>query len=187
MKFDILDYHVKMDVDKVILYYKGPFDEDILVGLNRYIRSEFESAPQIGSQIVSIFMELAQNIARYSEEHNFFYGTNTKGVGTIVITRSEEQITLVAGNAIKKEHVQELSKKCSEINELNYEELRALRRKIRNQPRKGEDDNSGNIGLIQVALKSGSPLNISYKPIDSDLSFYLMSVDVEVPATPVKS
>jgi hypothetical protein len=180
MQFNILDYYMKLAVDRVVLYYKGPFDEEILARFTHYIRKEFQSDFKLTNQVLSVFMELAQNIARYSEEHNFYAGEETPGVGTIVIIKADHRISLVAGNAVRTEVVNELSSKCREINELNHDELRALRREVRNKPRE-EDQAGGNIGLIQVALKSNSPLRIEHKPIDEHLSFYLLSVDILLP------
>ena len=68
--------------------------------------------------------------------------------------------------------------KCELINSLDRESLREYRRE---QRRIASDvkKNSGNIGLIQVALTAESPLDIELTPINDEESFFSIAVKVE--------
>ncbi|GAB4328706.1 MAG: SiaB family protein kinase [Flammeovirgaceae bacterium] len=179
MEFNLLDYHFKMDQQKILLYYKGPFDEIILNNISHYLRGKFADNPKAGKKLFAIFMELAQNISFYSAETNYFEGdTATKGIGTIVIHDGGEVITLTAGNLVKNEEIKDLVNKVEEINHLDAEGLRALKREVMGKPR-DEGQKTGHIGLIQVALKSEHPLKIESKYVDDKHAFFIISTDVD--------
>ena len=61
-----------MNDQEVIMYYKGPFEDNILNNISKYLKRKFSSEPKVGSKIFAIFMEMAQNISLYSAEHNYF-------------------------------------------------------------------------------------------------------------------
>lgn len=178
MRINLLDYHMIMDEQNVVLYYKGPFDESILAKISNYMRDTFTHAPKAGRKLFAVFVEMAQNIAFYSEETNHFKGEEKSyGVGTVVIQEDDQKITLTTGNLVKTVTVDHLKKKCEEINQLNYDELRNLKKEIRNAPRK-EGHKGGNIGLIQMALKSDLPLEAKDHKVDDELSYFILSTSV---------
>lgn len=179
MEVNLLDYYLSMDQQRIILYYKGPFDDTILAKISTYIKNHFADQPKSGHKLFAVFIELAQNIAFYSSEKDYFEGAHEqKGIGTILIRDTPDKVTFTAGNLVKTKIVEEIAAKCDEINSLTYEELRALKKEVRKRPRK-EGHKGGSIGLIQVALKSESSLKIEHKPIDEKHSFFMISTDVE--------
>jgi hypothetical protein len=178
MEMSLLDYHMSMEKHKVLMYYKGPFDEVILAKISEFLRGKFEEAPRAGKKLFAIFMELAQNISYYSAEVNHFDSKEEKGkVGTIVIHEGDKAFKLTAGNLVSNEVVEDIVDRCNEINSLDHEGLRALKREVITQPRK-EGQRGAHIGLIQVALKAEQPLNIEVQRVDDDSSFFIISIDI---------
>ena len=176
---EMLDYYLNMDKQDIALYYKGPFDEVILSKISQHLRSKFPESPKASKKLFAIFIELAQNIAFYSaEKYHFDEKERTHGIGTILVKDSVGKITFTCGNLVDNKSVLELINKCEHINSLNYDELRELRKEIRNAPRK-ENHKGGNIGLVQVALKSENPLTTKAIEIDNDHSFFLLSTEIE--------
>ncbi len=104
MEFTVFDYHLLTDRKKVLLYYKGPFDELVLSKISYYLREQFPESPKAGKKLFAVFIELAQNIAYYSSEMNLFGNELSKhGVGTILIKENENAYTLTAGNLVRNE------------------------------------------------------------------------------------
>ena len=180
MNITLLDYHLDIQDEEIILYYKGPFQDQDLDQLGNHLRSNFNGPPKVAKRLFAIFIELAQNIGFYSVEMNHFKGKNIqeRGVGVVIVYRQEDRYTLSAGNLIRSEKLANIVSKCEKINTLDQEGLRTLKKEMRSQPRK-EDHNGGNIGLIQVALKADFPLKIHQKPIDDELSFFILSAEIE--------
>lgn len=187
----MIDYHTRLDAQSAVLYYKGPFDKDILANISLQLRRRFADNPRMSAKLFSIFIELAQNIAYYSEESNFFYDEEGKkdvryldenrknnGVGTVVIHNQDTEVVLSAGNLVPTEKVKEIIAKCEEINALSTDELRALKKEVRSLERT-ETQKGGNIGLIQVALKSEHPLQVEFKEIDDKNSYFIISSTIE--------
>jgi hypothetical protein len=182
MEFNLLDYQTKMDGYKILLYYKGPFDEIILSKIGNYLRTKFPASPKATSKLFAIFIELAQNICYYSAETDIFdEGEKKHGIGTVVIIDNGDKFKLVAGNMVFNDTVLEIISKCEEIRSLDQHGLRQLKKEVRSAPRR-EGHKGGNIGLIQIAIKSDHPINVEAKKFNEDLSFVTLSafIDKEV-------
>ncbi len=188
-----MDYHNRLNAHSAALYYKGPFDKDILANISLQLRRRFADNPRMSAKLFAIFIELAQNISYYSEESNFFYDydQNTKkdikysdenkknnGVGTVVIHNEEKEIILSAGNLVPTEKIKDIIAKCEQINGLSIDQLRALKKEVRSVKRT-PDQKGGNIGLIQVALKSEHPLHVETKIVDEKNSYFIISSTIE--------
>jgi len=178
MELNLLDYHLNMDQNNVVLYYKGPFDEMLLAKVSTYLRSKFTESPRAGKRLFAVFMELAQNIGYYSAETNHFDGEESKnGIGAIVVQENQHSIIFTAGNLVHNETMGKINEKCERINKMDYEELRAFKRELRSKPRE-LTQKGGNIGLVQVALKSENALDIQDYPVDDENSFFLISTQI---------
>jgi hypothetical protein len=164
--------------DKVILFYKGPFKESVLSELSNDIKSKLGSNPVCCQKVFSIFMELAQNVSYYSEEKAIGDVSGSGiGIGTFIINEKEEEYIVSSGNLISKEWAKEITEKSKLINSLPKEDLRKLKREMRNLPKR-EGHSGANIGIIDVALKSGNPISIEITPVDSKTSYYVLSTSV---------
>lgn len=172
----IINYNELLEREHILICYKGPFLDRILSIIGEKINILIDDDPRLNKKIFSIFIELAQNIAYYSEERHSKAG-KTFGKGTFIIGENTDHFTLTSGNLIKKSWGQEIIEKSELINKLDAEGLRKLKRELRSQPRT-EDQMGGNIGLVDVALKAGSSLNVEIVDVDDQLSFFSLSIDV---------
>ncbi len=179
MDFNLLDYQTRMEEGyKILLYYKGPFDELILTKIGNYLRNKFSQTPKAGSKIFAIFIEMAQNIGYYSAETDLFDDSIKKyGIGTIVVTEQQEAYKLISGNMVTHDIAAELIDKCGHINQLDVEGLRNMKKEVRSAPRR-EHHKGGNIGLIQMAIKSENPLEVESKPFDEMHAFVTISTTI---------
>jgi hypothetical protein len=180
MEFNLLDYQTKMEEGyKILLYYKGPFDELILTKIGNYLRTKFADTPKAGSKIFAIFIEMAQNISYYSAETDLFDDNMKRyGIGTIVVNELEDCYKLISGNMVTHEIAAEIIDKCQKINTLDMEGLRNMKKEARSAPRK-DNHKGGNIGLIQMAIKSENPLEVEVKHFDDLHSFLTISTVID--------
>lgn len=156
-----------------LVYYKGPFDDVILARISDFLRNKFPESPKICHTLFAIFVEFAQNISRYSSEHNHFGSyEDSHGVGMLGIYRSGEYYVLKASNLVERSKAEALLDRCKTINGLDYDGLRTLKKEMRSMPRIS-DRSGGNIGLIQVAMRSGQPLNVELHPHEDEQFVYL--------------
>lgn len=175
----MIDHYDLLEKDHILICYKGPFLERVLTLMGEKINLLFNDDPRLNKKIFSIFIELAQNIAYYSEErHNKSSDSGkTYGKGTFIISEFKTHYTLTSANLIKKSWEEEILEKSELINQLDVEGLRKLKRELRNQPRHKEQL-GGNIGLVDIALKAGSTLKVKITDVDSQSSFFSLTIDV---------
>lgn len=176
-QFNFFDYHSAISDTGIIISYKGPVTARILNEISQEIRNVFCDNRIIRRKIVSIFIELAQNVSFYSVEFNRF-GTNKDRVGTIVLFEEEGKYTLTTGNLVQTEDVEDLKEQSEIVNSLNHEELRSYKREQRDLPPNSKSKGAG-IGIIQAALVSNNRLEVEVREVDEDVSFFAISVSIE--------
>ncbi len=176
--FDLYDLHNILE-GKVLLSYKGPWDERILVSIGNYIRTINPDNPKISLKIFKVFMELAQNMSFYSAEFNKLDQDKKVGIGSMLIREENGCYFFYSGNVVNNKDIIPIIDKCNVINSLDRVQLREFKRKQRNLPR-GEFGGA-NIGLIQIALTSDHPLDIKLTPITEETSFFSICVKIKHP------
>lgn len=176
--FNIFDNLIKEDSCRIIVYYKGIFIKEAVYKVGEDIRNKF-SKNAIGQKVFSVFIELAENISNYSAEKRVYEDKDEKGYGTFLITESEYCYKIFAGNVISSHLSSELYKRCERINHSSQDELRQKKIEYREQALKEDYNHNGtNIGLIDIALKSGNRLETSIMRINSDKSFFILSTTI---------
>lgn len=175
--FSLYEYHNLLH-QNILVSYKGPIDERIMsvIGENIEIVTQ-SSTEKAKNKIYKIFMELAQNVWLYSAERSRITADKKIGTGTLVIGEFGNYYTFVTGNLVKNTDIIPVIEKCEVINSLDRDALREYRREQRRKASEGKP-NSGNIGLIQVALTAESPLDIELTPVNDDESFFSIAVKI---------
>ncbi|HEY9006951.1 MAG TPA: SiaB family protein kinase [Ohtaekwangia sp.] len=176
-KINILAFDENLEKDRILVYYKGPFIDTVLASIGDRI-NEIEMEPLLNKKVFSIFLELAQNVSYYSEEREHHeQKSKSYGKGSFLICDWNSHYSLTSANLIKKSWGPVITEKCKKINTLDVDALRQWKRELRSQPM--HDGQLGaNIGLIDMALKAGSPLEVDITPFDDDYDFFALSINV---------
>ena len=162
-----LDENLRMYKKGTLMYYKGVFSYSVIVELSQHIRNDIKLSPNLREKVFSIFVELAQNVCSYSQEQvNLVQNQKNAGVGSFHLLENSDFIYINTTNPIHQEQLENLQKRIGKINELDRKGLRALKMSFREQAIDTRT-NSGNVGLVEVALKSGNP--IETKTAESNL------------------
>ncbi len=155
--------HISADVEKEVLTFTETklAEEDIELNLRR--------------RIFSVLVEILENVAKYSPgkvpEEKF-------GMPVAIIGLEDDVYTLTTGNLILNENVEELKGKLDIINMYDKVGLKELFRKaISGQTI--TSNSTGNMGLIDMARKSGSKLVYQFEQINELYSYYVLTVKVE--------
>jgi hypothetical protein len=155
--------HISTDVEKEVLTFTETklAEEDVELTLRR--------------RIFSVLVEILENVAKYSPgrepEEKF-------GMPVAMIRLEDDVYTLTTGNLILNEKVEDLKSKLDTINKYDKVGLKELFRKSLS----GQTINSnstGNMGLIDMARKSGSKLVYQFEQINELYSYYVLTVKVE--------
>lgn len=155
--------HITPDVGKEVL----SFTETKL--------SEEDIESNIRKRVFSILVEILENVAKYSpgrEPEKQF------GMPVAMIRMDEKVYSLTTGNLIINTSVDHLKGKLDTINNYDKAGLKELFRKALSGQSIGSGS-SGNMGLIDMARKSGSKLEYQFEKINDLYSYYTLTVKVE--------
>jgi hypothetical protein len=126
-------------------------------------------------RVFGILVEILENLAKYSpgKEPEKMYGM------PVAMIRMEDDIySITTGNLINNDNVELLKSKLDIINENDKVGLKEMfRNSISGQ--KIEVESTGNMGLIDMARKSGSKLQYQFEQINSLYSYYTLTVKVD--------
>jgi Family of unknown function (DUF6272) len=155
--------HLSSDVEKEVLSFTETklTEEDIDSRLRR--------------KVFSILIESLENVGKYSPglEHEEKFGM------PVAMIRLTGHIYLVTtGNLIENEKVAALKEKLDIINNCDRESLKELFKNALI----GQDINSestGNMGLIEMARKSGNKLVYQFDKVNAQYSYYMLTIKVE--------
>jgi hypothetical protein len=155
--------HITPDVGKEVL----SFTETKL--------SEDDIESNIRKRVFSILVEILENVAKFSpgREPEELYGM------PVAMIRMEDNVySLTTGNLILNTNVDHLKEKLEMINKYDKMGLKELFRKSLSG-QTTSSDSTGNMGLIDMARKSGSKLVYQFEKINDIYSYYTLTVKVE--------
>jgi len=176
---DSLYQHCK-DVDKenVILSFKGTISQEVLKDVGTNLRLQYREMYLTAKKVFSIFIELAQNVYHHSADKEMSNKIKRPaGVGLLMVQDFEEIVILSSGNLVDKETAEDIVKRCAYINTLEPEELRTFYKEQRRNPNK--KGTGANIGLIDMARKSGHTLGYEIVPIDEANAFFALKITID--------
>jgi hypothetical protein len=155
--------HLSSDVEKEVLSFTETklTEEDVDSRLRR--------------KVFSILIESLENVAKYSpgREHEEKFGM------PVAMIRLNNHIYLVTtGNLIENDNVEALKEKLDIINKCDRESLKELFKSALIQ-QDINTDSTGNMGLIEMARKSGNKLQYQFDKINDQYSYYMLTIKVE--------
>ena len=155
--------HISSEVGKEVL----SFTETKLV--------EDDIQSNMRRRVFSILVEIIENVAKYSPGRE---AEEKFGMPVAMIRFEEKTYSLSTGNLILTERVNHLKEKLDLINQNDKAGLKELFRKSLSG-QSASNDSTGNMGLIDMARKSGSKLIYQFEKINDLYSYYTLCVKIE--------
>jgi len=143
--------------EKSVLLYQGALTVNLVSILGNQVRLLLAQDLKGVQKIFRVFVELAQNVSYYSAES---YDTGSEvycGAGFVSVQVFDTEYHITTGNRIREVDGPTLTRYVNEINAMNDEELRKLKRELRAEAL--VRDTGAHIGLIQSCILSGNPLD----------------------------
>ncbi|PID28593.1 MAG: hypothetical protein CSB55_04480 [Candidatus Cloacimonadota bacterium] len=155
---ELYSLYSQKNLSDTMMFFKGSISEYILSGMTECLIANLYDKTEKGEskKILSVFIELAQNINRYSidriQEHNEEPAKDI-GVGIIVFNQTRDNYIMIAGNAVSREMSDKLKKHFIFLKSLNEEELKQLRKnKLKNKSKTREK--GAGVGLVDIMRKT---------------------------------
>lgn len=166
-----------MAENNVYLVWSGHFSDDVekeVLTFTETKLTEEDVELNLRKRVVGILVEILQNLAKYSpgKEPEKKYG-----MPVAMIRMDKNVYSITTGNLIQNEKVDLLKTKLDTINENDRVGLKELfRDSISGQTIKTES--TGNMGLIDMARKSGSKLEYQFEQVNDLYSYYTLTVKI---------
>jgi len=178
-KFDIFEFYQYMEEHNIIISFKGEISQELLISIGDLLKEKLshkETKQQVAKKMFFIFIELGQNIYRYSSERDIIK-QNQVGMGVLFIRECETYFTVFAGNVVTPEEASEIVEQCATINRLKPDELKRHYKDRIKQPREEGKVGAG-VGLISIVRKAGRPIEVHTTVMDETQTFLVLSVQV---------
>jgi hypothetical protein len=155
--------HISSEVEKEVL----SFTEMRLV--------EADVELNIRRKVFRVLVEILENVGKYSpgKEAEMKFG-----MPVAMIRLDDNVYSLTTGNLVQTENVVHLKSKIDDINKYDKVGLKELFRNSLSDQNTG-NDSTGNMGLIDMARKSGSKLVYEFEQINDLYSYFTLTVKVE--------
>ncbi|MEE4117179.1 MAG: SiaB family protein kinase [Marinilabiliaceae bacterium] len=156
--------HLTSDVEKQVLSFTETrmHEEDLEIKVRR--------------RVFSIMVECLQNISKYNPGSEI---EEQLGMPIAMISSEKGGMRLTTGNLIRNSKIPDMKEKLNTVNRYDKNGLKELYR----ISLAGEDlraERTGIMGLIDIARKSGHKLDYRFDEINSEYSYYSLSVLVDV-------
>lgn len=169
--------HHLMREKKVNLLFRSEFSKQSTVEIVNLVDNlEHESANlfRARKKIYSILVELLQNISKHGASLD---DEQDERIGLLIIGREGNVHRIITGNPIRKEEVKDLAVHIDFLNKLNEKQLENLYSKVLLEADLNDTVKNG-LGLIDIRLKSGQPLEYHFDHLDEYHAFFTIQSTV---------
>ncbi len=167
-----------MAENNVYLVWSGHFSSDVgkeVLSFTETKLSEEDVASGVRRKVFSILVETLENVAKYSP------GLETEekfGMPVAVIRLYRGTYSLTTGNLIENDKVTQLKDKLDNINNCDKTQLKELFKKAILE-QSIDSESTGNMGLLEMARKSGNKLDYQFDRINDQYSYYTLTIKID--------
>jgi len=178
MKY-VYDLHNTMLNHNLILVYEGEFTQEITKSVLSMAERNMDSLGEESSikrKVFNVMVECLQNIVKHGDDVEEEIVGKNKAI--FIIGKNDNLYEITSGNPVKNETADKLKNKIDEINSLDKEGLKNLYKEIIKNNKLSDKGGAG-LGFVDMARKSGRPLEYEFHPIDDHSSFFSLKTTIE--------
>lgn len=176
----VFQFYKLMKNNEVSLVYEGEITHDITKAFTSLTETAMDKAEESSStqrKVFHVMVECLQNISKHAEEVD--YGkVHKEKKGVFLIHKNENQYGVTTGNIVANDKVAELKKSLDYINSLDKEGLKQLHKEQIKGGTLSEKQGAG-LGFIDIAKKTGNPLDYHFLDVDENVSFFILTSRIE--------
>lgn len=180
---ELYDRRTQMAEEGVILTYCGWVSENVVSALGEALRRHLDADAAdrgVSKRVFSVFVELVQNVTRYSGERlkGEAPPTSAFGAGLLTVgTNKPGHFYLRCANVVPRGSVETLGARLKLLQGMDPDELRSYYRQKLREPAE-EGSQGATIGLIEIARRASRPLTWDFHDIDRETAFFCLEVHV---------
>ncbi len=172
---DIYCHYQDAKSRRILLSFMGVVTQELMVEYGKLLRNHEGLSENSRLVLFGTFIELGQNILRYSAERNGPEGM-TRGVGIVIVSEQDHTFTVSSGNRVTPRAADLLSAQLAHLGSLDAEGLKQFQRERRRSGPPPESAGAG-LGLIELSRRACAPLAHSLLPVEEGF-FFSLSVPI---------
>jgi len=182
MSFNVENYLPDQTNGDIVLKYKGNIDSDVINHVLDTVEGKMVEANEqakLRKKVYNVLVESLQNLYHHVDPvPEDFEDTSSERYGLLVVKKIEGGYKIITGNFVDAEHIEKLEEKIKRINRSSHEEIKELYKFILNH-QKISQKGGGGLGLVDIARKTGNPLDYSFQKYNEKHSFFYMNILVQ--------
>ena len=168
-----------MQHNGIMFCFSGFMTEEVLTGIGAALKKKLEiedADRQTSRGLFSIFVELVQNVIRYSAEKQVREDEPQLldlRYGVLTVGRAEDEYFVACGNLITNADAKRLGDDLAHIRNLDREGLKALYK----ETLKGETpegSKGAGVGFIEIARRAKRGFEFDFHAVDDDRCFFTL-------------
>jgi hypothetical protein len=164
----------------LIFVYRGVVNNEIVKEMLHLTESALEAETIKNSVKRKIFRVLTEAIQNsYKHQCELVLSDDKMKIITMAFAKRTSYFELILGNYIIKEKAASLKVKMDRINGQNEKELKLSYRETLNNNSRTKAGGSG-LGLMDIARKTGEPLNYNFTKVNDDVSYFTLNVKINM-------
>lgn len=170
----------EMEDNKLMMQFKGEVTSEIIemfLSSTEQKLEEQQIKTSVRKRIFNIMVECLQNLYHHTDRNlNLPEGGNSKNA-MIQLYMNPDTYTIESGNYIRNENIEQLKTRIDRINAMSKEELRDFYREKMSEEKELESKGA-DLGMIDIARKSGDKIHYTFEKINDEISFFNMIVNI---------
>jgi hypothetical protein len=170
-----------MERKNIMLSFRGEMTDELLGAILNVMEtklSKVENCLKARKRVFNVLVECMQNLYHHNENTK----TAEEGIeqvpsGIVMVAENEEGYSVVTGNIVTSVSAQLLGEKLRQVNNMSRDELKMHYQKILANGKRS-DKGGGGLGIIDIARKSGKPLQYGFVPYGKVNQFFSLNVIV---------
>lgn len=184
-----LKFKDDLDSKGIIMSFSGRVSETVLFSLGDALRTQMrldETDTRTEKRVFSVFVELVQNIIRYSADTVSVESPPVEppvtppvelSSGVISVGLDESEFFVVCANTIRMADVEVLRERLAYLATLDQEQIRAYYRQKLKEPSEAESKGAS-LGLIEIARRTSHPIEFDFSKINDDTAFFALKARI---------
>lgn len=180
---ELYDLRTTLMRSGVMFAYSGYMTEQVRLAVGETLKQKLsleDANTKTTRSVFAVFVEQMQNVIRYSAERvpeEAIDEAIDLSFGILTVGKEGEDYVLLSGNLIRREDVERVSKKLTEIQTMDHDQLKRLyKEKLREGP--DEYSKGAGIGFIEIARRASRPIEFDFATVDDKHSFFALKANI---------
>jgi hypothetical protein len=172
----VYDTHKIMSDKSISLAFSGKFTPELITSM-LFLAKKNISRSVAMKKVYNIMIECLENLTKHGTMHD----SESENFPAIFIFGNDEgSYYLATGNTVTEDEKAPLEEKLSKANSLDKAGLRAWYNEILLGSTGVSERGGAGLGIIDIAMKSGNPLEYEFKHLKEGFLFYILKVKIDI-------